>query len=110
SKNSELYVWKKGNRFALRFREDGKGDELFDVYIANHIIWGTKINNDNILSEEFRGIQIKLPFTKRIITQGDLPLKYVVNNYIKADKTGLINFIDSRLVEFINDKGEVING
>ncbi len=109
SNESELYIWRGSDGFSYRFRKDGEGDNV-NIYIENHIIWGTDISEDNFLSEKFRGINIKLPFTIKI-SNNDLPLKYQVYNYFKKDKDlGLIKFYDSRLVKFVKNNGDEIIG
>lgn len=100
---SELYIWKKNKQLFYRFREDGNGSELLDYFEEAHIMWGTRIEKENILSEEFRGMKLKMPF--EIKETSKLPLRYVVRNYIDYDKNGFLQFIDARLLRLIDKNG-----
>ncbi len=103
----ELHLWKYNDTLQWRLRKDGEGEDC-DIYEEDHYIWGTKISDEDEFSiiEECRGMQLTFPFS---LKEQPLPLKYKVRNYIKYDGDGLINFIDSRIVHFINNNGGVLN-
>ena len=104
----ELYIWRYGKDFCYRIREDGRGEPV-NIYEEEHIVWGTGVENDagGIRLIEDRVTPIKFPYR---IKKGDLPIKYRIRNYFDFDRDGLIRFYDARLVEFIDRKGEKLNG
>ncbi|KKN48319.1 hypothetical protein LCGC14_0654110 [marine sediment metagenome] len=109
SESGELHLWKYGDDFKWRLRIDEEEEGEVHIYEEKHVIWGTKVNNENPdeLVEEHRGMRIQFP--QEIINE-TLPLKYEVRNYFNFDDDGMIKFYDARLVRIINSNGGVING
>lgn len=105
SERSELYLWRINEGFSYRYREDGIGNETAWTYEEYHICWGTQLKKPNHLLEEFRGIELKLPFDIEEIT--DLPLRYLVRNYFTYDKDNFITFFDARIVKFVKNRGDI---
>lgn len=107
SEKGELHLWKNFNDFRWRIRLDNEGEQKYNVYEEEHYIWGTRVNNEKILEEVPRGINIIFPIS---IKDQTLPLKYHVRNYFEYDNDGLIVFKDARLVKIMNNDGGVIIG
>jgi CRISPR-associated protein (TIGR03984 family) len=105
STEAELHLWTYNRQKLWRLRIDGVGD-ICNVYDETHILWGTKVEHESDLIEEFRGMRFTLPVK---ITNAALPLKYRVRNYFTFDEDGLIQFIDGRLIGLINNKGDIID-
>ena len=77
-----------------------------DIFVQDHIIWGTKVSPTGSLEEKSRGIRIPIALE---ITLDQLPLSYEVNNYFAYDADGKIYFFDARLVDLKNQAGESLH-
>ncbi|MBD3339739.1 MAG: hypothetical protein GF353_11560 [Candidatus Lokiarchaeota archaeon] len=106
SENGELYGWKQNNQLKYRFRIDDKNGEDAEVYDEYHYMWGNKINDNNTIFEENRGMEMRLPFSVNNIS---LPLKFKVRNYYHFDENRIIQFHDARLIHFADSNGKAIN-
>lgn len=105
SKDFELYLWRSREGFSYRFREDGVGEDTAWTYEEYHICWGTQLKKSKHLIEEFRGIELLLPF--KIVDEADLPLRYLVRNYFTYNRDNFVTFFDARIVKFITNRGDI---
>jgi len=101
--DKELYIWKDGAGYKYRLRTDSESEQGTEIYDVFHMLWGEKIEDKHILTEE-RGMRIKLPFN-----EPGAPVFYKARNYFKYNDKGQIEFYDARLVSFVDNKGEVLN-
>lgn len=92
--NGEIHVWRTGEEFSWRVREDGVGD-LTEYADQEQFLWGDKADSDGqSVVESGRGNRIVFSVP---VTQWNLPVKMTVRNYIDYQEDGLLHFIDARV-------------
>lgn len=106
SSTGELYLWNRRGQLKYRFRMDNEGSETHR-YDEEHFMWGNRADNknDHAVIEVNRGMRITFPFP---VCDNDLPLKYLVRNYLEFDKHNQVVFYDARLVAFLDKFGKEI--
>ncbi|QSZ28050.1 TIGR03984 family CRISPR-associated protein [Aceticella autotrophica] len=106
--NEELYIWRSGNKFKFRYREDevngGEGDEV-EYIDAKQIMYGSNFEDkdDFIEVSEKRGIRYIVPKefigNKSIEELNNKTLVLHTRNYISYNKIGQAGFVDSRFLK-----------
>ena len=110
NEKKELYIWRSGNKFKFRYREDGVSDEDGEIveYIdADQVMYGSKfeVKDEFIEVSEKRGIRYIVP--KEFIGNSSVEelnkngkrLVLHTRNYIGYNEIGQAGFVDSRFLK-----------
>ena len=106
----ELYIWRLGNKFKFRYREDGVSDEDGEIveYInADQVMYGSKfeVKDEFIEVYEKRGIRYIIPkefIGNNLIDDINNNKKRLIlhtRNYIGYNEIGQAGFVDSRFLK-----------
>jgi len=104
-----LYIWRSGDKFKFRYREDGVSEEVgkkIEYIDAEQIMYGSRFENkgDFIEVSEERGIRYIVPekfIENNLIDDINNNKKRLVlhtRNYIGYNEIGQAGFIDSRFL------------
>lgn len=92
--NGEIHVWRTGEEFSWRVREDGVGEKI-EYADQEQLLWGDKADSDGLsVVDSGRGNRIVFSVP---VTNWNLPVKMTVRNYIDYQEDGLLQFIDARI-------------
>lgn len=106
---SELYIWRSGDKFKFRYREDGVSNEdgeKVEYIDADQVMYGSKFNpkDEFIEVSEKRGIRYKVPrelignYSAEDLDNNKKRLVLHTRNYIGYNEIGQAGFIDSRFL------------
>ncbi|MDK2839944.1 MAG: hypothetical protein PWQ83_1516 [Thermosipho sp. (in: thermotogales)] len=110
NENEELYIWRSGNKFKFRYREDldsNKNGEMVEYIDADQVMYGSKfeIKDEFIEVYEKRGIRYIVPkefIGNNLIDDINNNKKRLVlhtRNYIGYNEIGQAGFVDSRFLK-----------
>lgn len=109
-KDKELLIWRSGNGFKGRYREDRDGDEV-DVVDVKQVLFGTDkedLKNGFTRISEKRGTEIILPFTGLEVNDKDKRVFIQTRNYIGYNEAHQATYIDCRFMGFMNNEKPLI--
>ena len=110
NEKKELYIWRSGNKFKFRYREDGVSDEDGEIveYIdADQVMYGSKfeVKDEFIEVSEKRGIRYIVPkefignSSIEDLNKNEKRLVLHTRNYIGYNEIGQAGFADSRFLK-----------
>ncbi|EMT38891.1 hypothetical protein JCM16816_15110 [Thermoanaerobacter brockii subsp. lactiethylicus] len=110
NEKKELYIWRSGNKFKFRYREDGVSDEDGEIveYIdADQVMYGSKfeVKDEFIEVSEKRGIRYIVPkefignSSIEDLNKNEKRLVLHTRNYIGYNEIGQAGFVDSRFLK-----------
>jgi len=112
--NSELHIIKTDkDKYKMRYINENEKDEKnkVDCYDEMLLLYGTNAKMDEswITLEDGRGIKINIPVIKTLenINKSDPNVFLKVRYYTDFNEDGLMEIVDSRLIEFTLGKKEV---
>ncbi|MBN2092455.1 TIGR03984 family CRISPR-associated protein [candidate division KSB1 bacterium] len=104
NQDTELKIWKSGEKFCYRLRQDNEGENC-DVIEANQNLWGTQTENiDTVWTKIFedRGTELVIPLNVTAVPGKSLPLVAIkTHNYIGELPNGQATYQDCRFVELV---------
>ncbi len=110
NKDMEMFIYRTGNSFKGRLRNDdmvGKGTE---VIVAKQVLFGTKkgkkCNDSYTEITEKRGTSLVLPFGGLDVDDKEKRIKIKTHNYIGYNAVNQTTYVDCRFVEF-TDKNSI---
>jgi len=110
NEKKELYIWRLGNKFKFRYREDGVSDEdgkIVEYINADQVMYGSKfeVKDEFIEVYEKRGIRYIIPkefIGNNLIDDINNNKKRLIlhtRNYIGYNEIGQAGFVDSRFLK-----------
>lgn len=123
NQDMEFHLWRTGgNTWKGRLRQDGQGEETWDVVVANQLLFGTrekKMVSNGSKSDLFtsitedRGTTLHLPLTGvEIDGKGTLQHRIFITsyNYIYHNALQQAGYVDCRFVKFCTFKDDAFIG
>ncbi|MBN8707070.1 MAG: TIGR03984 family CRISPR-associated protein [Bacteroidetes bacterium] len=98
NKKSEVLVWKSGQSWNYRIRNDEVG-KLQNVTEADQILWGNKLHGD--VWTDDRGMTFKLPEPLKISKNNHSRLAINTRHYIGETAIGQATYNDVRFVDLV---------
>jgi CRISPR-associated protein (TIGR03984 family) len=110
NEKKELYIWRSGNKFKFRYREDldsNKNGEMVEYIDADQVMYGSKfeIKDEFIEVSEKRGIRYIVPkefignSSIEDLNKNEKRLVLHTRNYIGYNEIGQAGFVDSRFLK-----------